>query len=64
MTAQAGRRPQAIGRLAWDAEWQGLLVPSAANEAGVNLIVFPGNLVPPRSYLLIVNRDQLPPRQS
>lgn len=54
--------PQAIGRLAWDAEWEGLLVLSAANPGGVNLIVFPGNLVPPGSYLLIVNRDQLPAR--
>jgi hypothetical protein len=28
----------------------------------MNLIVFPGNLLPPRSYLLIINRDQLPAR--
>jgi RES domain-containing protein len=54
--------PQAIGRLAWDAEWEGLEVPSAANIGGVNLIVFPGNLLIPRSYLLIINRDQLPAR--
>jgi RES domain-containing protein len=27
---------QAIGRLAWDAEWEGLEVPSAADPAGVN----------------------------
>jgi hypothetical protein len=53
---------QAIGRLTWDAQWEGLEVPSAADDAGVNLIVFPGNLLPPRSYLLIINRDQLPPR--
>ena len=53
---------QAIGRLAWDAEWEGLEVPSAAAPAGVNLIVFPGNLLSPRSYLLAINRDQLPPR--
>jgi RES domain-containing protein len=51
---------QAIGRLAWEAEWEGLLVPSAAHSRGVNLIVFPGNLAPPGSYLLIVNREQLP----
>jgi filamentous hemagglutinin len=53
---------QAIGRLAWQAEWEGLLVPSAQDPGGVNLIIFPGNLVPPASYLLIINRDQLPPR--
>lgn len=53
---------QAIGRLAWDAEWEGLEVPSAAAPVGVNLIVFPGNLLSPQSYLLVINRDQLPPR--
>ena len=53
---------QAIGRLAGDAQWEGLEVPSAADAAGVNLIVFPGNLLSPRSYLLIINRDQLPAR--
>jgi RES domain-containing protein len=55
-------RTQAIGRLAWDAGWEGLLVPSAASTTGVNLIIFPGNLLLPQSYLLIINRDQLPPR--
>jgi RES domain-containing protein len=53
---------QAIGRLAWDAEWEGLEVPSAADPDDVNLIVFPGNLLSPESYLLVINRDQLPPR--
>jgi RES domain-containing protein len=53
---------QAIGRMAWKAGWEGLRVPSAPNPDGENLIVFPGNLLPPRSYLLIINRDQLPPR--
>ena len=52
---------QAIGRLAWNSEWEGLLVPSAAHRSGTNLIIFPGNLVPPDSYLLIINREQLPP---
>jgi RES domain-containing protein len=52
---------QTIGRLAWTAEWEGLLVPSAAARGGTNLIVFPGNLTPPDSYLLIINRGQLPP---
>jgi RES domain-containing protein len=53
---------QAIGRLAWDAEWEGLLAPSAAHPGGVNLVIFPGNLSPPDSYSLIINRDQLPSR--
>jgi RES domain-containing protein len=60
---QAGQEalPQAIGRLAWEAEWEGLLVPSSADRRGVNLIIFPGNLLVPKSYLRIINRDQLPP---
>jgi len=57
---------QAIGRLAWHDDWgdgrrwEGLLVPSAADPGGVNLLVFPGNLQPPDSYLLIINPGQLP----
>jgi RES domain-containing protein len=53
---------QAIGRLAWDAECERLLVPAVADPGGVNLVIFPGNLTPPGSYLLIINRNQLPPR--
>ncbi len=53
--------PQAIGRLTWNTKWEGLLVPSAADPKGTNLIIFPGNLDAPRSYLVIVNRDLLPP---
>jgi RES domain-containing protein len=53
---------QAIGRLAWENQWEAMLVPSAAEPKGVNLIIFPGNLLPPESYLLIINRDQLPPK--
>jgi RES domain-containing protein len=58
---------QAVGRLAWeddweeDKRWEALLVPSAADPGGVNLVVFPGNLEPPGSYLLILNPSQLPP---
>jgi RES domain-containing protein len=52
---------QAIGRLAWEAEWEGLLVPSAADHDGVNLVIFPSNLTPPDSYVLAINRGQLPP---
>ena len=36
-------------------------MPSVAHPGGTNLIVFPGNLTPPDSYLLIINREQLPP---
>jgi len=52
---------QAIGRLFWEGECEGLLVPSAADSNGITLIIFPGNLTPPDSYLLIVNRGHLPP---
>jgi RES domain-containing protein len=55
---------QAIGRLAWQAEWEGLLVPSAVADGKANLIIFPGNLIAPKSDLLLINRDQLPPPMS
>jgi RES domain-containing protein len=55
---------QAIGRLAWHAKWQALIVPSAARPAGVNLIVFPANLEPPESWLKIHKPDDLPPNPS
>ena len=51
---------QALGRLAFDLDIQALLVPSAARKGGSNLIVFPANLDPPKSWLRIVNRDELP----
>ena len=51
---------QAIGRLAYDLDIQALLVPSAARRSGSNLIVFPANCDLPRSWLRIVNRDELP----
>ncbi len=43
-----GREPitQAIGRAASQAGWEGLLVRSAADRAGSNLLVFPDNLRP------------------
>lgn len=55
---------QAIGRLAWEGEWEGLLVPSAARPRGLNLIYFPGNLRTPDSWIRIINRSQLPPPQT
>jgi RES domain-containing protein len=51
---------QALGRLAYEADLEGLLVPSAANKRGRNLVIFPANLDTPRSWLRLVNRDQLP----
>src|SRR5581483_8828324 len=39
---------QAIGRLAYYADLEALLVPSAARKGGLNLIVFPANLGAPR----------------
>jgi RES domain-containing protein len=53
---------QALGRLAFDLDYQGLLVPSAARRGGSNLILFPANLNPPASWVRIVNRDELPRR--
>jgi hypothetical protein len=35
-------------------------VPSAARNGGVNLILFPANLEAPKSWLRIVNKDELP----
>jgi RES domain-containing protein len=51
---------QAIGRLACQEEFDGLVVPSAARRGAGNLVVFPANLLPPEAYLRIVNSDQLP----
>jgi RES domain-containing protein len=53
---------QAIGRLAFEADLQGLLVPSAARKGGANLILLPANLDPPKSWLRIINRGELPPK--
>jgi RES domain-containing protein len=53
---------QAIGRLAFAADIQGLLVPSAARKGGSNLSLFPANLDPPKSWLRILNRGDLPPK--
>ncbi len=50
---------QAIGRLAWEANVEGLLVSSARLKKEKNLVVFPNRLYKP-SYLTIVNRHELP----
>jgi hypothetical protein len=59
---QAGREalPQALGRLARERGWEGLLVPSAARRLGINLVVFPDVLARENS-LEIINRSDLPP---
>jgi RES domain-containing protein len=51
---------QAVGQLAFDLDVQALLVPSAARKRGSNLILFPANLDPPKSWLRILNRGELP----
>jgi hypothetical protein len=33
------------------------------NTIGSNLILFPANLDPPKSWLRIINRQELPPRR-
>jgi len=60
---KAGRESltQALGRLAHELGWEGLLVPSAARRGGINLIVFPANLSR-RSSLEIINVGDLPRR--
>jgi RES domain-containing protein len=50
---------QAIGRLARDHGFAGLLAPSAARREGANAVVFPDRLAP-TSRLSIVNPDRLP----
>lgn len=52
---------QALGRLAFELELEALIVPSSAAPGEANLVVFPGNLRPPGSWLRIVNRERLPP---
>jgi RES domain-containing protein len=59
----AGREAltQVLGRIAFETNWEGLLVPSAARKSGRNLIIFPAKLRA-GSRLLIVNKSELPRR--
>jgi hypothetical protein len=52
---------QALGRIAYELRWEALLVPSAARPRGMNLIIFPANLLT-KSGLLILNVGELPQR--
>lgn len=61
---KAGREAltQALGRLAHELGWVGLLVPSAARRPGINLIVFP-DLLGHDDSLEIFNAADLPPQR-
>jgi RES domain-containing protein len=51
---------QAIGRLAREHGFVGMLAPSAARLRGINVVVFPDRLAA-RNRLAIVNPERLPP---
>jgi RES domain-containing protein len=52
---------QALGRAAWAAKLEGLIVPSAIRSDGRGLVFFPENLRSD-STLAIVNANELPSR--
>ncbi len=52
---------QAVGRIAWELELEGLVVPSAAHAGGKGLVYFPDRKRP-HSVLTIINPDDLPAR--
>lgn len=57
----AGREPitQAIGRAASEVSLEGLIVPSAADPDGHNLLIFPANLQP-GSEFTVLKAENLP----
>jgi RES domain-containing protein len=57
---KAGREAmtQALGRVAFELGWEGLLAPSAARRCGINLVILPFNLSR-QSSLEIINQDEL-----
>ncbi len=50
---------QAIGRAAYKVGFEAMLVPSKADLAGTNLVLFPGNLHA-ESHVICENEDELP----
>lgn len=54
---------QAIGRAAYHAGFEGLLVPSAREKGGINIVVFPDKLAR-SSRVEILEKDDLPPHPS
>ena len=59
---RAGRAPitQKMGQAAYEAGWEGLIVPSAVDPKGYNLLIFPDKLHP-KSELEVLNADRLSP---
>lgn len=57
---KAGREPitQRLGRAAQAGGWEGLVVPSAADPAAYNLLIFPDQLTPD-SFVRVQNADKL-----
>ena len=55
-----GRKPitQKIGQVAFEARVEGLIVPSAADTKGKNVLIFPTNLQP-GSNVTVLNADRL-----
>lgn len=54
---------QAIGRIAWEAKLEGILVPSARQPGGSNLAIFPSRRLP-GSFWRIVGARDLPKKPS
>lgn len=57
---KAGQVPitQTLGQAAYEAGFEGILVPSAQNPNDANLVIFPANLIP-GSELILLNKDKL-----
>jgi len=57
---RAGREPitQMIGRAAYETDWEGIIVPSAAAANGHNLLIFPDKLRPGNS-ITVLHADRL-----
>jgi RES domain-containing protein len=55
-----GRQPvtQLIGQAAWESGWEGLIVPSAADPKGNNLVILP-ECLRPESSLTVLNVGRL-----